>query len=158
MWWQNLFPDTFERVLMYIGAACGGFMSFAFGEVNGLLEWLMVFAVADYATGTFGALRTGTWRSSTCGIGIAKKVCYFAIVALAHGLDASFEPIVKMQIVQNAVICAYLAGEFGSIIENLDRCGIGDAVPLVIRKMIAALNTRIDSIADDVSGRDKQEH
>lgn len=153
---HQLLPAQAERVLMQIGGICGGLFSFAFGgETSVLLWWLLIFVVIDSLTGNFGALRTGTWRSKTFGMGVTKKVLYFGMVALAHGLDKTFAPILHFEIMQNVVICAYTAGEFGSIIENLERCGLGGIVPPVIRRMVAALNERVDTTVDKISGKEK---
>ena len=148
--WHQLLPDQAERILMQIGGVCGGLISFAFGDVSSLLWWLVIFVVVDYATGTLGALRTGTWESKKCGFGVCKKVLYFGMVALAHGLDQAFHPLLHVDVIQNIVICAYVAGEFGSIVENLERCGCSDVVPPVIRRMILALNSNIEERVDRV--------
>lgn len=153
---QQFLPDQAERVLMTIGGVTGGLISFAFGDVGSLLWWLVIFVVVDYITGTLGALRTGTWESRIAGFGVTKKVLYFGIVALAHGLDQAFHPLLRVEIIRDIVICAYTAGEFGSIVENLERCGCADVVPPVIRRMIAALNQRVETTAQKVAG-DNQE-
>lgn len=154
---QQFLPDQAERVLMTIGGVAGGLISFAFGDVGSLLWWLVIFVVVDYITGTIGALRTGTWESRIAGFGVTKKVLYFGIVALAHGLDQVFHPLLRVEIIRDIVICAYTAGEFGSIVENLERCGCADVVPPVIRRMIAALNQRVETTAQKVAG-DNQEN
>lgn len=137
---------------MMIGGVCGGLISFAFGDVGSLLWWLVIFVIVDYITGTLGALRTGTWESKVAGFGVTKKVLYFGVVALAHGLDQTFANLLRVEIIRDIVICAYVAGEFGSIVENLERCGCADVVPPVVRRMIAALNQRVDSAAQRVAG------
>lgn len=147
---ESWLPHGAERAAMLIGGALGGAMSFAFGDVGPFLVWLGIFVLADLFTGTAGALRTGTWESRRFGAGITKKVVYFSIVALAHGLDKVFQPIVQVEVMEYAVICAYAAGEFGSILENLERCGLGDAVPPSIRKLIKALNDRVDKTIDRI--------
>ena len=153
---NQFLPDQAERVLMMIGGVFGGFFSFAFGGSSSLLWWLLIFVIVDYMTGTVGALRTGTWASKTAGFGVTKKVLYFGIVALAHGLDQTFQPLLRVEIMRDIVICAYVAGEFGSIVENLERCGCADVVPPVIRHMIAALNKRVENTAKKVASEEQQ--
>lgn len=149
---QQFLPDQAERVLMTIGGVCGGLFSFAFGGSASLLWWLLIFVIVDYVTGTFGALRTGTWASKIAGFGVTKKVLYFGMVALAHGLDQVFQPLLHVEIMRDIVICAYVAGEFGSIVENLEQCGCADVVPPVIRRMIAALNKKMETTVDKIGG------
>ena len=72
----------------------------------------------------------------------------FLVVALAHGLDEVFEPLIGICIFQSITICAYAAGEFGSIIENLERGGLGSVVPPVLRRIVATLEERIEAQAD----------
>lgn len=150
----TLLPQGTERILMAFGGVIGGAFSFAFGDIGVLFLWLTAFVVIDFITGTLGALKTGTWESKTCGLGVVKKMLYFSIVALAHGLDQVFFPIIHVEILQTITICAYCAGEFGSIIENFERMGLSDVVPPVIRRTIKALNTRLDKEAEKLEGKE----
>lgn len=147
---QFLLPSGSERFFISVGAGVGAACSFLFGGAETLLQWLMIFVAVDFLTGTVGALKTGTWTSHECGLGITKKVLYFAIVALAHGLDVAFEPLIHFAIFEDVVICAYAAGEFGSILENFERCGLAGAVPAPIRRLIKVLNERVDSEIDKI--------
>ncbi len=152
----SLLPHGMERTLMTAGGVIGGVFSFAFGNMGALLWWLIIFVAIDYVTGTIGALMTGTWQSKVCGQGIVKKVLYFSIVALAHGLDQVFAPLIQIEVMQSITICAYCAGEFGSIIENFERMGLADVVPPVIRRAIKALNTRLDKEAEKITGKEPE--
>lgn len=145
---NSLLPSGAEKVLLGAGGALGGMMSFAFGDVGPLLVWLAVFIVADIVTGWMAARATNTWKSSRLFLGILKKVVMMSIVALAHGLDVLFEPLIGICIFQSITICAYAAGEFGSIIENLERAGLGSAVPPVLRRLISTLEDRVEARAD----------
>ena len=91
----------------------------------------------------------GQWSSHKNFLGILKKALMFAIVALAHGLDEVFAPVIHFQIFQSITICAYAAGEFGSIIETLERGGLGGAVPPVLRRLVKTLNERIEAHAEE---------
>ncbi len=150
-------PQGAERVAMAIGGAVGGAMSFAFGNVGPLLWWLIIFVCIDFFTGTMAAVANGAWQSKKCGLGIVKKVLYFSIVALSHGLDVVFSPILHVDILQSITICAYAAGEFGSIVENLEKAGLGSVVPAAIRRLVKALNDKVDSTVDKVYGGKEDE-
>lgn len=143
--------------MMTAGGVIGGIFSWAFGDVGPLLVWLVVFAVADFFVGTYAALRNGLWSSRENFKGVAKKMAMFLLVALAHGLDQIFEPLIKFQIFQSITICAYAAGEFGSIIENLESAGLGGAVPPVLRNLIHSLNEHIEKHAETkIPGKPKE--
>ncbi len=154
---STLLPNGMERTWMALGGAIGGVFSFAFGDMGVLLCWLIAFVVVDYLTGTIGALKTGTWQSKVCGLGIVKKVLYFSIVALAHGLDQVFAPLIHIEVMQSITICAYCAGEFGSIIENFERMGLADVVPPVLRRAIKALNGRLETEAEKLAPKEFEE-
>ena len=141
----NALPTGADRVLMTLGGAVGAAFSFAFGDVVPLLIWLCVFVTIDMLVGMLAALRLHEW----CGVklfwGTWRKVAMFCIIALAHGLDTALSAVLKIQFVQSVVIVAYTAGEFGSIIKNLERSGLGGVVPPVLRYILYAINQYLDS-------------
>lgn len=145
---SQLIPSQAEKVMLSAGGVIGGAMSFAFGDVGPLLKWLTVFIVADFGTGTWAAISHGQWSSKRNFLGIVKKIVMLCIVALAHGLDEVFYPLMGFYIFQSITICAYAAGEFGSIIENLEKGGLGGAVPPVLRRLVKTLSERIEAHAD----------
>lgn len=145
---QTLLPQGAERAFAYIGGVVGSLASFAFGDVGPLLTWLVIFCVADFFLGSAIALYLGEWSSHKNYMGILKKALMFLIVALAHGLDIVFEPLIHFQIFESITICAYAAGEFGSLIENLEYGGFGGVVPPVLRRVIRTLNERLEEKAD----------
>lgn len=144
---HSILPQGAERVMIASGGVLGGALSFAFGDVGPLMIWLTVFIVADFVTGTWAAVSRGEWTSKRNALGIAKKIVMLGMVALAHGLDKTFEPLIGACIFQSITICAYACGEFGSIIENLEKGGLGGAVPPVLRRLVQTLNERIESHA-----------
>lgn len=145
---SNVLPTGAEKVMLAGGGVLGGALSFAFGDVGPLLIWLAVFIVADLITGTIAAIRRCQWRSARLYTGVFKKLFMLLLVALAHGLDVTFEPLIGIQIFQSITICAYACGEFGSVIENLERGGFGSAVPPVLRRLVATLEERVEANAD----------
>lgn len=149
-------PTGFERVMMLLGGSMGGVFTFLYGDAGPLLIWLVVFVILDFLTGTLAAILTGTWTSKRNMFGVLKKVLAFCIVALAHGLDVAFSELLPFQIIESITICAYAAGEFGSIIENLDKMGLR-VVPPVVRKLIDALNAKLDRTVDKVAESDIKE-
>ena len=153
---MSVIPQGAERTLMTIGGTLGGALSFAFGDIGALLIWLAAFVIADFLTGTWAAIVTGEWKSSRNYVGVIKKVLIFGVVAMAHGLDVVFREVIQIEIFQSIVICAYAAGEFGSVVENLERGGLHGVVPPVIRRMLKAVNHRLEETVDKIEGdRDK---
>lgn len=151
----TILPQGAERSLMILGGTVGGFLSFAFGDIGPLFMWLIIFVCIDFLTGTLASIVRGTWTSKQSGIGVIKKVLYFCIVALAHGLDVVFSSLIHVEILQSIVICAYAAGEVGSILENIEACGFGSVIPSGIRRLIKALNERVENAVDDFEGGKK---
>ena len=148
-------PSGFERVLMLVGGSMGGIFTFLYGDAGPLLIWLVVFVILDFLSGTLAAVLNGTWTSKRNMLGVLKKILAFCIVALAHGLDVAFSELLPFQIIESITICAYAAGEFGSIIENLDKMGLR-VVPPVVRKLIDALNAKLDKTIDQIEGEKKK--
>ena len=144
-------PSGFERVLMLVGGSMGGIFTFLYGDAGPLLIWLVVFVILDFLSGTLAAVLNGTWTSKRNMLGVLKKILAFCIAALAHGLDVAFCELLPFQIIESITICAYMAGEFGSIIENLDKMGLR-VVPPVVRKLIDALNAKLDKTIDQIEG------
>lgn len=143
---STFLPSGSEKIMLAAGGSIGAAFSFAFGEnVSPLLWWLLIFVCADLTTGLYSAWFTSSYRSKKLFIGVAKKVSMFGIVALAHGLDAVFAPMIGIAFVQSITICAYCAGEFGSVIENLEKGGLGDAVPPVLRRLVKTLDERVEA-------------
>lgn len=142
---HSILPQAGERTLLAIGGTLGGVMSFAFGDVGPLLLWLLIFTAADFFLGSAVAIIRGEWSSHRNYLGILKKFTMFCVVALSHGLDRAFAPLIGIQIFQSMTICAYVAGEFGSLIETLERAGLGGAVPMVLRDFIYAINHRLEA-------------
>lgn len=143
-------PTGFERAWMLVGGSMGGIFTFLYGDAGPLLIWLIVFVILDFLSGTLAAVLSGTWTSKRNMLGVLKKILAFCIVALAHGLDVAFNELLPFQLIESITICAYMAGEFGSIIENLDKMGLR-VVPPVVRKLIDALNAKLDKTIDKVA-------
>ncbi len=153
-WLSSVLPVGADKALMTLGGTMGGVLSFAFGDIGVLLWWLLAMAGLDLLTGTAGAMRERRFKSHDFFVGISKKVLMFVFVALAHGVDQALDHLFHYQVFQSIVICAYALCEFGSIIENLEGCGLGGVVPPVIKRALAAFNERMDSTVDKLADKD----
>ncbi len=136
-----------ERVLMTVGGAVGAAFSFAFGDVAPLMLWLAIFVTADMVTGMLSAIRTHSWSGKVLFWGVIRKVVMFSIIALTHGLDMTLHDLIHIDFVQSVVIVAYTAGEFGSVIKNLEKAGLGGIIPPVLRYILYAINQYLEERA-----------
>lgn len=118
--------------------ACVGALVWALGGIDIAIQWLFAFTVIDYLTGNIAALKTGEWNSSTGYRGLIKKVIIFVIVAVCNGLDQ----VIGSGIFRSAAIVAYSVNEAGSIIENIDRLGLGSRIPSVLRNGLRDLRVK----------------
>lgn len=143
----NYLSSDVERSLMTIGGLVGAAFSFAFGDVAPLILWLAIFVTADMITGILAAIRSNSLSGKKLFYGTIRKVVMFCIIALAHGLDASLQDLISFNFVQSIVIVAYTAGEFGSVIKNLEKSGLGVIVPPVLRYILFAINQYLEERA-----------
>ncbi|MNI70574.1 Holin family protein [compost metagenome] len=74
--------------------------------------------VIDYASGVMAASIEGKLSSRVGGIGIARKVAIFAIVAVAHLVDTALG---DAHLFRDAAIFFYIANELISLLENAGR-------------------------------------
>ena len=117
--------------------AGGATASYLFGGWAALMGVLLAFVVADYVTGMMAAGVEGKLSSEEGLKGIAKKVCIFMLVAVAHLVDTA---VGNAHMFRNATIFFYLANELLSIIENTGRIGL--PVPDIIGQAVAILKGR----------------
>lgn len=144
----DLIPDFSSRVFLAVGGILGALCSFLFGPVDDAIEWLFVFIVVDYLSGTYAAMKTGQWNSRTGFLGITKKIVMLSLVALCHGLDIT--SVIPFVSVRDAAVFAFCLNDFGSILENIERMGYGSIIPAPIRKMLKAMEERSEAMASDV--------
>lgn len=133
-------PTGAEQYLMSIGAVIGLTFSICVGGMDKMIYALIALCIVDYITGMFTALKTGVWDSSAGFKGILKKFIIFAVVALCNIVDTAM----NIQILRQMAICAYALNEAGSIIENVDKAGYGQYIPVIIRNALARLTEQAE--------------
>ena len=97
-------------------------LHFLFGGWTLPLQTLVAFVVLDYLCGVWAAFTRKELDSAIGAKGIAKKVGFFVLVAIAHLLDQMAgmgAPVLK-----TATIWFLLANEGLSILENLGEIGV----------------------------------
>lgn len=146
---HDMLPRTVDGALTILGGWIGLIWGATLQSVSLLLWWFLIFVVADLISGIWAAILTGTWSSRKLSFGVTKKGLAFAIIILAHGLDVSFWYVLHdMPVFQSVTLCAYACGEFGSIIENIERAGYGSALPPVLRRLFLTLEDRLEHAVD----------
>lgn len=146
---HDLLPRTVEGALTVIGGGLGLIWSAALQSVAPLIWWFAIFVAADTITGIWAGIKTTGFSSTRLYTGFVKKGLAFLIVTLAHGLDVNFWYFLKdLPVFQSITLCAYCCGEFGSIIENIERAGYGSALPPVLRKIFLSLEERLERAVD----------
>lgn len=111
--------------------------------------------VIDFVTGWVAASKSGDFDSHILRDGVPRKVLIIAVCGLSHGLDVLFEPVIGVSIFQSMVICMYGLSEFASIIENLEKAGYGKSIPPILRRLIGALNHKLEDTVDKIEGDKK---
>lgn len=163
---HDLLPKTVEGALTILGGWIGLIWSATLQSVAPLAWWFAIFVLTDLITGVWAGVKTTGFSSKALYAGMFKKGIAFAIIILAHGLDVSFWYVLKnLPVFQSVVLCVYCCGEFGSIVENIERAGYGDALPPALRKIFLtlekrlenAVDSKLDSIGLDDAPKDKKE-
>lgn len=135
-----------EEIKAFKGAvAClGGCLGAFVGGFDGLLYALLIFVIIDYVTGLGVAIINKKLSSEVGFRGIFKKILIFAIVGLAHLLDA--EVLKVGDTLRTACIFFYLANEGISILENASKIGL--PVPKKIRAVLDQLKEESEETED----------
>lgn len=124
-------------VFKTVAAGGGASASYLLGGWSALLGVLATFVVVDYLTGLLAAAIEGKLSSKVGFIGIAKKVCIFAMVAIAHQVDVALG---NAHVFRDATTFFYLANELVSILENSGRIGL--PVPEPIKRAVDVLKSK----------------
>lgn len=140
---SDLIPDFASRVLLAVGGILGALCSFLFGPVDDAIQWLLVFIVVDYLSGTFAALKSGQWNPRAEFIGITKKIIILSLVALCHGLDTT--SIIPFVSIRDVAVFAFCLNDFGSVLENIERLGYGALIPVPVRKALLTLREKAEA-------------
>jgi toxin secretion/phage lysis holin len=124
------------NMLQLIFAVIGGYIGYFLGGWDGFLYALIAFVAIDYLTGVMVAVLEKRLSSEVGARGIFKKVLIFALVAVAHIVDAEF--IKAGSAIRTAVIFFYLSNEGISILENTAKIGL--PIPEKLKMVLEQLN------------------
>ena len=128
----------FWGFIQLIFTAIGGWLGWFLGGCDGLVIALLVFVVIDYITGVMCAIADKKLSSSVGFKGICRKVLIFALVGVAHIIDA--QVIKTGSVLRTAVIFFYLSNEGVSLLENAAHLGL--PVPEKLKDVLEQLHDR----------------
>ena len=138
--------NTWDKIVKGASAAVGGALGWFLGGWDGFLYALIVFVTADYVTGLMCAVVERKLSSAVGFRGIFKKVLIFALVGIAHVMDASL--VGNGSAIRTATIFFYCANEGVSILENAGRLGL--PIPDRLKDALAQLQDKDGAPGDDV--------
>ncbi len=144
----------FTSPLLWVGGIIGVVAHFVFGEISEAIYWLLIMMAVDWLLGNWRAIKCREWNSDAGWKGLTKKFLMLMIVGLCHGLDTmSAFPAISCR-----DICAFAYGlnELGSIFENLELLGYGNAIPAPIRTALAVLKAKQQKTLEALKNGDQE--
>ena len=138
--------DTYFDTLIGLG---GAFLSFFLGGLDSIMTVLLVLVACDMVSGLLKAVMLKQLCSDIGFKGIAKKVCMFIFIGIAHVLDR--EMLGNSPVLRDGVMMFYIASESVSIMENA--IDMGAPVPEILKerflswrnKQLVSKNTQGDT-------------
>lgn len=149
---ECLLPTRIEATFLAISSAVCGWVSFAIGGIDLPLQWLFLFAVTDYVTGTIAACKSGNWLAKESFAGFLKKVSIFLIVMICHGIDV----VSHVDFMRSSAILALSLTEAGSVFENIEAMGYGYLIPDFLKKALKKLQYKTDKLFEGTDLNDKK--
>lgn len=126
------------NTIQLIFTAIGGWLGWFLGGFDGLLYALIIFVIVDYVTGVMCAVVDKKLSSEVGSKGICRKVLIFAMVGIAHVLDANV--IGDGSVLRTAVIFFYISNEGVSLLENASHLGL--PIPEKMKEILEQLHDR----------------
>lgn len=158
MWQQflalcdELNPEALKNIFVAVVGFIGGLVSTLMGEHLYLLQWLTGFLATDYVMGVVAAARSGMWSSRAGIVGLLKKFVIILIAIGFHGLGQ----ILDLQIIGAWAIGALAINELISILEHIEKAGLGSVIPQRVRNMLEVVQEHQDkTIKDKFPGAQK---
>ena len=126
--------NALQFALVAVGAWLGWFL----GGMDGLIYAMLVFVIADYATGVMCAVSDKHLSSETGFKGICKKILIFVLIGVANLIDIYI--IKSGSMLRTATIFFYLSNEGISLLENAAHLGL--PIPQKIKDILKQLNEK----------------
>lgn len=116
-----------------------GFFVVMVGGMDTQIVALCALTAVDFITGVLASFRLHAFASSIATKGITKKAVMFLVIGLGVLLDSAMG---TRNMVRTMFISAYSIIEALSIIENIDKSGWGDIIPVWLRGCLAQVSKR----------------
>ena len=144
------------------GGALIAVMSMLFGEFWYLFAAFAAANIADYITGIIKARITHKENSSDGVRGIAKKVCYWLVIAIAFFLSVAFRDMGRVigldlgftEFIGWFTLCTFIINELRSILENVVELGVD--VPAWLIKGLEIADRKINAAAEDKESTERK--
>lgn len=137
---RDLDANAIRNLVVGIGSLLSGLVASVMGEHLFLFNWLFAFVVADYLTGLYAAKVTHT-LSSRVGIkGILRKFVILFTAIGFHGIDQ----ILSMPFIGAWAVGALSVNELISILENVEKAGLGSVIPSRVRVLLDSVQQQQD--------------
>ncbi len=125
-----------EQKSAIVGAGSGALIAYALGGIDKAILCMLVLVVVDYATGLAVGYKLGELSSQRGFRGIIKKISVFIIVSLAVTIDTAAS---LGNTLRTMTLCAFALIEAISILENIDKLGYGEYIPIFLRAKLLEL-------------------
>ena len=119
-------------------AAVGAWLGWFLGGMDGLIYAMIVFVIADYATGVMCAINDKNLSSEIGFKGICRKIIIFMLIGVANLIDVYV--IKSGAMLRTATIFFYLSNEGISLLENAAHLGL--PVPQKVKDILKQLNEK----------------
>lgn len=129
---RDLDANAIRNLVVGIGSLISGLVASVMGEHLFLFNWLFAFVVADYLTGIYAAKVTHSLSSRVGFKGLIRKLVILLTAVGFHGIDQ----ILSMPFIGAWAIGALSMNELISILENIEKAGLGSVIPKQIRVLL----------------------
>ena len=121
------------------------------GGIDPPLMAMAFLMIVDFFTGVATSIKLKATQSSIGSKGIFKKVGVLAGVVIASVLDVA----TGMHMFRGMIIAGWSIIEVISLIENIDKLGYGQYIPLFVRDKMAQVATQQNLNKDIQEGKDE---
>lgn len=106
-----------------------GLLDFMLGGIDAPIMALSCLIMLDFLTGITAAYKNAELNSRKGGAGLMRKVGIFVCIIIAYLLDTA----TGLMMFRGMVITGFAIIEVMSLVENFDRMGYGELIPLFLR-------------------------